>query len=165
VQNPLFFSGIIFVSCNKTTIMKTNRKIVPALALMILLFFSCSKKQDVPAVTQSYVAHLDGTAAIPTNSSAAMAVFTGSYNSNTQKLSYSISYSDISPTQWEVKKGTSADDGPVVFSLGAVGQSPTPGAVTLNATQRDELDAGRYYVNIESLGFPEGEIRGRIIKQ
>lgn len=131
-----------------------------------ILFIACSKDEDTntPGFTQTYQAELRGVHAIPTNSSSATGIFNATYNSETGILTYSLTYTNMTPTSWAIHVGAAGTAGPVVFPLGTITPSPKTGSVTLTAAQFSNLSTGLLYVNITSLGFPEGEIRGQIIK-
>jgi CHRD domain len=146
--------------------MKHLSKMIILAFSIAILFTACSKDDDDnnPGFVQEYRAELRGVHAIPTNSSSATAIFNGSYNSETQILSYSLTYAGMTPTSWAIHVGAAGTAGPVVFPLGAITASPKTGSVTLSAAQFTNLSTGLLYVNITSLGFPDGEVRGQIIK-
>lgn len=65
---------------------------------------------------------------------------------------------------------TSTPPGDILFPLTAGGGNGYPTTYSLdnqvlNSTQEAELKAGSYYVNIHSNAFPNGEIKGTLIKQ
>jgi len=49
--------------------------------------------------------------------------------------------------------------------LGAVVSSPFNFSVTLDAAAEAELKSGGYYINVKSLAYPSGEIRGKLVAQ
>jgi len=121
----------------------------------------CKKNSDT--TTQSYKADANGTTEVPSNSSAATATFSGTYNSGTKTFSGTVTYTGITPTSWNIERGTSSTKGSLVVSLGAVVVSPLSFSVTLDAAAEAELKAGSYYINVTSAAYPAGEIRGKIV--
>jgi hypothetical protein len=147
--------------------MKNLFKVFFSTSILAFIITSCLKDEsNGPApYSQNYGAQLNGLNAIPTNSSSATAVLNGIYNSNTQTLNFTIAYTGMAPTSWAIHTGAAGVVGPVVFPLGNITPSPYSGSVTLSSSLLSNLAAGLFYVNITSGGFPEGEVRGQIIKQ
>lgn len=54
---------------------------------------------------------------------------------------------------------------PSVLSIGRNLRSPYEGRAMLTPGQRDDLLAGRWYVVLRTVRFPEGELQGRMIEQ
>lgn len=52
------------------------------------------------------------------------------------------------------------ETGPIVATLTAT--NPSEGMVTLTETQAQELFDGRYYLDVHTAGFPDGELRAQI---
>lgn len=129
-------------------------------------FISCEKDDNDDPVTETYRAELRGTTAIPTNSSSGTGTFTGNYRSNSGTMNFTLAYAGTTtPTTWNITSGTMLSETGLVFDMGVPGASPVTGSITLSAAQHDSLNAGHYFVTIYSLGFPNGEIRGKIEKQ
>ena len=136
--------------------------------LLIAGLYSCSKDKGPDGnnvYTQTYFAGINGVKAIPTNSSPASGTFRGSFSSSNRTLSYTITYAGTNPTSGDVRQGTLTTEGSSQFALNNLTASPYTGSVVLSAAQENDLNAGLFWVKIASLGFPNGEIRGQIVKQ
>ena len=146
--------------------MKTSKKL-----LVLFLFFgsvilACSDDDDdAPRVTDTrynYDVTLTGAKEVPANASAATGKFVGSYVKSTKVLTFTLSYSGLTPTGWHIHKGTPDVSGPIEIPLGAIVPSPLIHSVTLTSAQETDLLAGTFYVNIHSAAFPNGEIRAQL---
>ncbi|GGK72782.1 CHRD domain-containing protein [Rufibacter glacialis] len=108
-----------------------------------------------------------GSEEVPANSSQATGTFTGSYNKDTKILTYTITFSGLTPTAMHFHRGDVGVSGPIVIPIGSAPYTSPINAQTpaLTADQEAELLAGKYYVNIHSAQFPGGEIRGQVRPQ
>ena len=130
---------------------------------------SC-KKDSSPAAAANTItlkATLNGENEVPANSSVASGTAIFTYNTTSYVLSGTVNYAGLLPTAAHIQKGAAGVVGAVVFT---VGTSPYTSPIRftsapLTAGQITELMAGMYYINIDSKAFPNGEIRGQIIKQ
>jgi hypothetical protein len=142
----------------------------------IFFIFSC-KEEELPAdliVKGTLAANpnlfftssiLNGANEAPANTSTASGTANGTYNKTTKALDLTITYKDLTPTNWHIHKAAVGVSGGVVFGIPtAEFKSPfvykTPAALT--DAQETDLLAGLYYVNIHSAKNPGGEIRGQI---
>ena len=109
-------------------------------------------------------ANLSGAAERPTSvNSAATGMFAGVVDPATRVLSYTVTYSGLTPSMGHLHRTTFANgNGPVEIPFASLA-SPIIGTTTLaNASRVDSLLNGFYYVNLHTLAFPGGEIRGDI---
>lgn len=135
------------------------------LLLTGLIAVSC-KKDEVVSSDVKYTATLTGAQEVPAFTTTATGTFEGVFNTNTKILSYTITYSGITPTAWHLHKGAVGVSGDVVFNLGTTFTSPYSGAtIALTAAQEADLVAGLFYANMHSVKSPGGEIRGQITKK
>jgi len=92
---------------------------------------------------------------------------TASYSPSRRILTWSLSYRGLSsPITWAEFRGPDiegADSAIVPINLPLEG-NPHPGAATLTDQQAADLEAGRWYVMIKTAQHPEGEIRGRLVR-
>jgi len=148
--------------------MKTSFFIFALILFTAIGFSSCSKSstsEEDTAVT--YTATLNGGSEVPVNASMATGTATFTYNTVTYILSGTVTFSGMTPTGAHIHKGAVGVAGGVIFPLGSTPfTSPISyTSVALDATQRADLMAGMYYINIHSTAFPGGEIRGQLVKK
>lgn len=143
------------------------------LAFSLLMLFSligivsCDDDDDpVPSNTITFQVTIDGANEVPPNGSTATGTATFTYNKTTYALSGTVNYSGITAANAHIHKGAIGVSGGVVIPLGSAPfTSPlTLASTVLDSTQRADLLANLYYVNIHSTAFPAGEIRGQLIK-
>ncbi len=149
--------------------MKTKLICYALISMTVLSMGSCSKS-SLPTTTVSnpnvtFLATLNGASETPANASMATGSATFTYNKNTYILTGSVTFDGITPTNAHIHKGAVGVPGGVIFPLGSV-PFTSPISFTsepLDATQRADLLANMYYVNIHSADFPGGEIRGQLM--
>jgi hypothetical protein len=109
-------------------------------------------------------ANLSGAAERPTPvNSAATGMFAGVVDPATRVLSYTVTYSGLTPTMGHLHRINAANgNGPVEIPFASLA-SPIIGTTTLTTAGRvDSLLNGFYYANLHTTAFPGGEIRGDI---
>ncbi len=140
------------------------------LASALSLATACSKKDDAtpttatPDTTTELTATINGAQQVPANNSAATGTFTGSYNSNTKQLTYTVVYQGLTPTIAHIHTGAPGTSGAVAIPFSNLA-SPIMGTVTLSSDQATQLLSNGMYVNIHSTAYSGGEIRGDIKKK
>ena len=134
------------------------------LFVLALVFTTISCKKNTTSTENYYVAFkatLSGTNETPPNSSAATGTVLASYNKNTRGLALNVTWTGITATAAHIYSG--ATNTPVfTFPNLAI---PINTSVTLSALQEAELLANLYYVNVHSAAYPNGEIRGQLVRQ
>ena len=148
--------------------MKTNFFTYAILFLTVIGIGSCSTSDTMPTTTTTtFLATINGASEVPVNSSMAAGTASFTYNTTTYILTGTVTFSGITATGAHIHKGAAGVSGDVIFPLGSAPvTSPISfTSVALNATQRADLMANLYYVNIHSTAFPGGEIRGQLIKK
>ena len=137
---------------------------VSLLALTVSLT-SCNDHRAFPADAKiPLVATLSGAAEKPSSvSSAATGSFVGVIDRATRVLSYTVTYSGLTPVAGHLHRINAANGtGPVEIPFAALG-SPIIGTTTLTTMSRvDSLINGFYYANLHTAAYPGGEIRGNI---
>lgn len=95
--------------------------------------------------------------------SAATGAFVGVVDPTTRMLSYTVTYSGLTPTMGHLHRINAANGtGPVEIPFSSL-TSPISGTTTLTTAGRvDSLLNGFYYANLHTPAFPAGEIRGDI---
>jgi hypothetical protein len=143
---------------------------VPILTLSaaILLIAGSCKKDNNKGNTNEVIfkANLNGPSEAPPTSSAATGNATLTYNQTTKIFNIVTTYTGLTPTAGHIHKGDPGVAGPVVFPFNPPFTSPINYTSTpLDSIQIADLFAGRYYVNLHTAAFPNGEIRGQLVKQ
>ena len=134
--------------------------------LFVGLTLASCKKDEVASSDVAFMAMLSGSEEVPAVTTSASGMFDGVYNKHTKILTYTITYSGITPTAWHIHKAAKGATGGVIFNLGTTFTSPFKSAtVALTAEQEADLMAGNYYVNMHSAKSASGEIRGQLLKQ
>ncbi len=92
---------------------------------------------------------------------------TAAYSKATQVLQWRLSYGGLSgPVTWaflDGPDGTGKIADAVPINL-ADESNPHPGAATLTAQQADDLMAGRWSVVLKTEQYPNGEIKGALVR-
>ncbi len=137
--------------------------------IMAAVALSCSKSNNniITPTTTNFTATLKGSDEMPANVSMATGTASLTFNPATNILSGTVTFTGITPTAAHIHKGAVGVPGSVIFSLGnAPFTSPIHfTSLALTQSQINDLMAGLYYVNIHSESFPDGEIRGQLVKQ
>jgi hypothetical protein len=117
----------------------------------------------------AFKAVLTGREAVPPADSQARGELVAVFNRNTGLLRWKLTYGGLSGPVSGANFHGPAVRGQVAASVLPVGgrgiRSPYEGRATLSAAQIDTLLAGRWYVNLRTARFPDGELRGQLIEQ
>ena len=89
----------------------------------------------------------------------------GEYDDATNSLNYTITWMDLTSEviNMHFHVAEVGVSGPVDLDIPAPWSSPQVGSATLTDTQETNLLSGNWYVNVHTLDFPGGEIRGQVI--
>ena len=115
--------------------------------------------------TINFTANLNGASEVPPVGSGASAHATLAYNKLTKVLRLRVEYTGIIPIAAHIHKGAVGEAGPVVFTLDHTQNPIIFTSVPLTDEQECNLKAGLYYVNLHTAFYPDGEIRGQLVKQ
>jgi CHRD domain len=142
------------------------KKILTLAILLAGITLASCKKDEVVSSDVAFMAMLSGSEEVPAVTTTASGMLDGVYNKDTKILTYTITYSGITPTAWHIHKAAKGATGGVIFNFGTTFTSPFKSAtVALTADQEVDLMAGNYYVNMHSAKSASGEIRGQLLKQ
>lgn len=139
-----------------------------AFSALAFLFTSCKNGDTTPAVTPDppiqLVTTLTGPAEKPTSvSSAATGTFVGQLDRASRVLSYTLTYSGLTPTAGHLHRVTAANGTGGVDVPFASLASPIIGTTTISTVGKvDSLINGFYYANLHTTAYPNGEIRGNV---
>jgi hypothetical protein len=125
--------------------------------------------QARPATENALGAALLASSEVPQTTSSGRGEATLNYDRTRHRLSWTITYGGLSGSATGVELHGPALPGqtaPAVLALVPAGTPPTSplqGAVTITPEQAADLLAGKWYVNLETVANPQGEIRGQIL--
>jgi hypothetical protein len=117
------------------------------------------------AATVSLTANLLGGNAVPQNKSDAFGEGQFSYDSQSGKLEYYLTYDGTTPTRIDLHGPAKPNENGPAFLSFPVSASPVSGTATLTKVQAEAILAGTAYVDMHSQTYPDGEIRGQIRRQ
>ncbi|MDQ6755517.1 MAG: CHRD domain-containing protein [Bacteroidota bacterium] len=133
---------------------------------VIFLAISCKKATISEANYYfAFSATLKGSNETPPNNSTASGTASATYNINTKILKINVTYSGLTATAAHIHKGAVGVSGPVIFPFTGFASPINYTSVALDSTKEADLMANLFYVNIHSIAFPNGEIRGQLLKQ
>ena len=131
---------------------------------------SCSDDDDnnssgSSSTVTTYKATLNGASEVPANSSTATGTANLVYNNSSKTFNITVTYTGMTATNAHIHKGAVGVSGPPVFPFTSFSSPIYFTSTTLDATQIIDLGSNLYYVNLHSTAYPDGEIRGQLIKQ
>ncbi len=114
----------------------------------------------------SFQAILNGASATPSNTSKASGTASFTYNPTTYILSGTVVFQGMTPNGAHIHEGAVGVGGVVVFVLvsGTITSPITFTSPPMNAGERSDLLANLLYINLHSIAYPDGEIRGQLIQ-
>ena len=117
------------------------------------------------AETMNVKASLSGAQETPPTTTKGTGTLTGTYDSATKKLTWSVSYSGLSgPATAAHFHGPAAAGkaAPVEVPAPGADKNPIAGSATLTDAQAKDLTAGNMYFNVHTAANKGGEIRGQV---
>ncbi|MEW6251275.1 MAG: PQQ-dependent sugar dehydrogenase [Planctomycetota bacterium] len=107
---------------------------------------------------------LDGDQENPRVTTAANGAGTGRFYPSNNRLEWNISFSNLGSAQTAAHfHGAALPCANAGVQVGLPNGSPIVGSATLTPTQATDLLAGKWYVNVHTMNFPGGEIRGQVM--
>ncbi len=169
--------------------MKKNFKLIVISVAIATLFITCDMSSDIMNDGGDIIifnAMLYGYNEVPSNLSAATGSTTLTFNEVTKRFTAVTTYTGLTPIAGHIHNAAEGMNGEIVFTFAIT--SPTAGDLNsavegvngviqltaspiifesdvLTVEQIEELFSGRMYVNLHTVEFPGGEIRGQLIKQ
>jgi hypothetical protein len=159
------------------------RKFCAGAAVSVLLLVgaaACSDDETGPDDEDEFVASLTGTAERPTPvTTTATGTATVEIDDEDQTITFSVSVSGLtSPTMAHIHVGAASVAGPIAVNLlptppaagvfsgvlasGTATASQVVGGETF-ATLAAKIRAGNAYINVHTIAFPDGELRGQLV--
>ena len=117
------------------------------------------------AETVTYKAELKGSSEVPPNPSVGGGTAVLTYDASTKKLTWNVNYAGLTGPA----TGVHFDNPATATAKAAVtgpssGAPSSPGEATLTDAQAANLAAGRMYLDIYTVAYPNGEVRGLVTK-
>jgi len=110
-----------------------------------------------------------GAQVVPAVTGTGSATITGTYNTGTNQLNYTTTWTGLTgaPTSAAFYTGATGQSGTMIGSAWPLGANPTAagtftGQLTLTEAQEADLLAGRWYYSIATATNAGGEVRGQI---
>jgi hypothetical protein len=122
---------------------------------------------NVRAETLTYKVALKSASEVPPNASSGSGAADVTYDTQSKKLSWKVSYSGLTGPATAAHFHGPAELGKnagVMIPIQNIATSPAEGSATLTDAQAADLMAGRLYVNVHTAANPGGEIRGQVTK-
>jgi len=120
------------------------------------------------AASETYTADLKAANEVPANDSKGSGALTATYDTATKKLTYTVTYKDLSGPATAAHFHGPADaktNAGVVVPTKEMTPSPLKGEATLTDAQAADLQAGKWYYNVHTAANKGGEIRGQVMKK
>ena len=115
-----------------------------------------------------YKAALTSAAEVPATDSKGSGALTATYDTASKKLTYTVTYKDLSGPAAAAHFHGPADaktNAGVVVPVKDMTASPLKGEATLTDAQAADLQAGKWYFNVHTAANKGGEIRGQVMKK
>jgi hypothetical protein len=132
----------------------------------LALFVACATPPDRPR----FAGRLSAAAELPPNTTAGTGAIRVAYDPANRVMSYELSFANLSgpaiAAHFHAPAGAGEAAG-IRLALAGVATSPGPltGQVGLTPEEAADLLAGRWYVNIHTPRYPDGEIRAQLLPE
>lgn len=138
-----------------------KQAVLIATAATIVTITGCAGQRMMGA--QEVNVALRGYSEVPANTTTASGVATFRVNSD-KTLSGVVQTSDVAGSAAHIHMGKAGANGPVIVGLVQTGGSSfaVPSGASFTDEQYRAFQAGETYVNVHSLGYPGGQIRGQL---
>jgi hypothetical protein len=118
-------------------------------------------------------ASLTGAGEVPPNKSAARGRMAGVFDTDTNTLEWTVTYTGLSSAPIGAHFHgpisylglTPEENAPIQVGTPGNLASPFHGVSKIDDTQAKDLKDGRWYFNLHSKTFPDGEIRGPVVRE
>jgi len=152
----------------KHKVIKTTKlTVIAALVITVISVYSCAKAGiGGPSYTIDGIAN--GAQVVPSSSSSAIGSVSGNLDGSENTMTGKIKWSNLSgsPTAIHIHGGLPGRNGYPYFILIKIPQATTDSMnFTAVFTESEEggIAPGKYYFDIHTAAFPNGEIRGQMI--
>jgi hypothetical protein len=120
------------------------------------------------AATETFTADLKAASEVPANDSKGSGMLSATYDTATKKLTYTVTYKDLSGPAAAAHFHGPADaktNAGVVVPVKDITPGTLKGEATLTDAQAADLEGGKWYFNIHTAANKGGEIRGQVMKK
>ncbi len=117
--------------------------------------------QILPRTVDNFAFPMSGDQEVPPTDSTATGNCTADLSDNATSLFVQCSHNVTAPTGIHLHVAPPGEEGPIVFDFNLV--NPFSGNIPLTPRLVADFAAGFLYVNIHTVDFPQGEIRGQLI--
>ncbi len=116
------------------------------------------------AEKKSFFADLKGASEVPPAQGSGKGTADVSYDTDSKKLTWTITYSGLSGDATAAHFHGPAPEGKNAGPLITIDKLPSPakGSATLDDAQVKALTGGEIYINVHTAKYPDGEIRGQL---
>jgi hypothetical protein len=139
-----------------------NLRSLPATAATALLVMAAPAYAEV----LDFSAALSGAEEVPANDSAGTGTVEAIFDTESMLFTWTITYDGLTgpatAAHFHGPADPGANAGPVVPIEGDLA-SPIEGEATLDAAQAADLQAGKWYFNVHTEQYPDGELRGQVL--
>jgi hypothetical protein len=120
------------------------------------------------AATMQYQATMNGAQEVPPKQTNGTGDAMASLNTDTRQLTYTVTWQGLTgpatAAHFHGPADPGANAGVLVPIDGKSPKSPVHGTAKLTDAQIQELNAGKWYVNVHTAENPGGEIRGQVME-
>jgi hypothetical protein len=120
------------------------------------------------AATENFTADLKAASEVPATDSKGTGALTATYDTASKKLTYTVSYKDLTGPATAAHFHGPADaktNAGVVVPVKEITPATLKGEATLTDAQAADLEGGKWYFNIHTAANKGGEIRGQVMKK
>ena len=150
---------------HETLFMTSTRHALPTVFVLTLLTLGgCGKPEIKPNFT-AMTARLSGDHEVPAVRTAGTGTVDATLSPVTLVLAWNVSFSGLSgPVTGAHFHGPAVggEIAGVVVPINGALLSPITGSAVLTASQAAELNAGKWYLNLHTAAYPNGEVRGQV---
>ena len=138
-----------------------------AILSLVFTMVSCSNDDDNNQSDPNVVFEttLTGAKEVPANSSEAKGTATLTFNKETKIFDLKVIHDLTNPVAGHIHMGAVGENGAVIFPFTSLTSPISYTSPILTEEQITALNNGLFYVNIHTELFPEGEIRGNLVKK
>jgi hypothetical protein len=120
------------------------------------------------AASETFTADLKAASEVPPNDSKGSGTLAATYDTATKKLTYTVTYKDLSGPAAAAHFHGPADaktNAGVVVPVKEMTPGTLKGEATLTDAQAADLEGGKWYFNVHTAANKGGEIRGQVMKK